>query len=286
VVVEGVEYRNVARNIGVASIGRVIVLVGLAWCGYYAVLFVLQRRLLFPAPRGPVTYALPRDAERVQLHSTGGALPAWLLLPTVRDAAAPVLVFLHGNGERAEDWLTEFGDPRAAGMAVLVVEYPGYGEAPGAPSQTSLTDAALAAYDWLQARPDVDGSRIVVYGRSLGGGVATRLATRRHVAAVVLESSFTSLRALAGRFLAPGFLVRDPFDSRRELRAYHGALLVLHGERDDIAPFAHGRALAAAVPGAEFVALPCGHNDCARPWPQVLAFLRAHGVVRPLQPDS
>ncbi len=277
---ERVNYPRVARNAGGATIGRIIVLLGLAWCGYYALLFLVQRRLLYPAPRGPVSYALPRDAEPVRLPGAAGALPAWLLPPTRHDTAAPAIVFFHGNGERAEDWLGEFGALREVGVAVLVVEYPGYGEAPGAPSQASLTAAALAAYDWVQARSDIDPSRIVAYGRSLGGGVATRLATRRHVAAVILESTFTSLRAFAKRFLAPGFLVRDPFDSLRELRAYHGPLLVLHGERDEIAPFAHGRALAAAVPGAQFVVMPCGHNDCAPPWPEVLAFLRSHGVVR------
>jgi hypothetical protein len=133
-------------------------------------------------------------------------------------------------------------------------------------------------------RPDVDPARIVSYGRSLGGGVAARLATRRQVAALVLESSFTSLRSFARGFFAPGFLVRDPFDNLTELSRYRGPLLVLHGERDEVAPFAHGRALAAAVPGAVFVPMRCGHNDCERPWPDVLRFLARHEIVNGMPP--
>jgi fermentation-respiration switch protein FrsA (DUF1100 family) len=72
-------------------------------------------------------------------------------------------------------------------------------------------------------------------------------------------------------------MVRDPLDNLAALRNYRGPLLVLHGRSDDLVPFEHGRALAAAVPGAELHALPCGHNDCPRPWEIIEAFLKAHG---------
>jgi hypothetical protein len=205
---------------------------------------------------------------------------AWYAPPlgggSARHAA---IVFTHGNGERAEDWTRQVEGLRRAGIGILIPEYPGYGQSAGTPTETSLTDAALAAYDWLASQPDVDPARIVSYGRSLGGGVATRLATRRQVAALVLESSFTSVRVFARGFFAPGFLVRDPFDNLAELSRYRGPLLVLHGERDEIAPFAHGQALAAAVSGAEFLSMDCGHNDCERPWQDVLRFLARHHIA-------
>ena len=273
-------HRRLSFSTLVRSAGRVFCLVGLALVGYYTLLFFVQRHLLYPAPHGPPAAAGPPDAEPLELRSAPGLMRAWYLPPTSHPGAhSAVIVFLHGNAERGEDWLTSFGEPRAAGVGALVVEYPGYGDTRGAPSQTSLTDAALSGYDWLTARTGIDTSRIVVYGRSLGGGVATRLATRRHAAALILESSFTSLRAFAGRFLAPAFLVRDPYDNLAELQHYHGSLLVLHGERDEVAPLAHGRALAAAVPGAQFVSMPCGHDDCPRPWAQVVAFLRNLGLA-------
>jgi fermentation-respiration switch protein FrsA (DUF1100 family) len=137
----------------------------------------------------------------------------------------------------------------------------------------------LAAYDWARLDPRVDAARIVGYGRSLGGGAVAQLAAVRPLSALILESSFTDVRALATRLLAPGFLVRDPFDTVSALSGYRGPLLVLHGERDGVVPFAHGQKLAAAVPGAEFQPLPCGHNDCTNTWPRIEAFLRRSGVA-------
>lgn len=259
---------------------RTILVGALALAGYYALLFLGQRRLLYPAPRGPAMAAVPPDARRVRLAAADGPVDAWYLPPAGATAGLrAAVIFAHGNAERAEDWTDQFHDLRRAGLGILLPEYPGYGLSAGAPSQSSITAAMLAAYDWLAAQPGVDTGRIIAYGRSLGGGAVARLATRRPVAALVLESSFTSLRAFAGRFLAPGFLVRDPFDTLAELGAFRGPLLVVHGRRDDVAPFAHGRTLAAAVPGAVFVALDCGHNDCPRPWREVLGFLAGHRLL-------
>ena len=192
------------------------------------------------------------------------------------------MIFTHGNGELAEYWIDEFDEPRSWGWSVLLVEYPGYGQSAGKPSEQSIRAAVLAAYDWAVADVRVDRGRIVPYGRSLGGGAATILASERPVAALVLESAFTSVRPLAARFLLPGPLVRDPFDNLRALRNYRGPLLVLHGLADDIIPVSHGRALAASVPGAELLELPCGHNDCPRPWLHLERFFLTHGLqVRP-----
>jgi uncharacterized protein len=257
-----------------------IAIAALALVAYYGALFMGQRRLLYPRPRGPAL-AQPVDGfTHVQIAGADGPVHVWhAQSESVNTSGRPAIVFAHGNGERAEDWLDQFGDLRAAGLDVLIIEYPGYGIAEGAPTQPSITNAILAGYDWLRDREGVGAERIVAYGRSLGGGAAAQLAARRPVAALILESSFTSVRAFAGRFLAPGFLVRDPFDTMVVLAEYRGPLLVLHGTRDAIAPPAHGQALAGAVPGATYVPLPCGHNDCSRPWPDVLAFLYRHAIL-------
>ena len=265
---------------------RVLLVLLVVLLGYYAVLFATQRGLLYPAPKGAFKGVIPADAKAVSLDDASGQpVLAWHL-PSDADSPNAVVVFCHGNAERAEEWLSEFRQLRAAGLDVVVLEYPGYGVASGAPTEESLTAAALAVFDWIRSTPRVADARVVVYGRSLGGGVATRLATRRTVAAIILESTFTDLRSLASRFFAPGFLVRDPYDNMDELRRYQGPLLVLHGERDDIAPFAGGESLARAVAGAEFVAMSCGHNDCGRPWPSILTFLRSRELLRPTSPTE
>jgi uncharacterized protein len=257
-----------------SGIVRILIAVAVAVALYYALLYASQRRVLFPRPRGPMAGPVVAGVEHVRLDGPDGPVHAWYAAPAAASPTPrPVIVFAHGNGERAEFWTPAFGPLQDAGYGVLVVEYPGYGIAEGSPTQDSITAAVVAGYDWLRSRGGMDGTRIVGYGRSLGGGAVAQLAARRPVAALILESSFTSVRAFAGQFLAPGFLVRDPFDTMAVLGSYRGPLLVLHGSRDTIAPLAHGRTLAAAVPGATFVELPCGHNDCERPWTEILRFL-------------
>ena len=159
---------------------------------------------------------------------------------------------------------------------MLLVEYPGYAGTAGAPSEESIVSAGIAAYDWATRDPRVDSKRIVVYGRSLGSGLAVQVAAARPVAGLVIESGFTSVRPLAARFLVPGFLVRDPFDNLAALAGYRGPMLVLHGKTDEVIPFSHGETLARAVTGATVLAMECGHNDCPRPWAALFDWLAVH----------
>jgi pimeloyl-ACP methyl ester carboxylesterase len=207
---------------------------------------------------------------------------AWYLPPLVSSGApAPLLLFTHGNGELIDYWPDDFEEPRRWGTAVLLVEYPGYGRSGGAASQASVTATALAAFDWARQQPSVDPTRIIAYGRSVGGGAAAALAEERPVAAMILESSFTSIRAFALRYGAPRLLVRDKFDNVEAVRRFQRPLLILHGEYDQTIPVAHGRALHAAQPASEFHLMPCGHNDCPRPWPTIKRFLGEHQLLPP-----
>ena len=251
---------------------------GLVVLAYFGLLFVFQRSLLYPAPR-IIGDQAPTTAEPIRLPLAGGPAVALYLAPLGGSGPAPLLLFTHGNAELADDWLDAFDEPRRWGWAVLLLEYPGYGRSAGKPSEASITAAILAAYDWARGDPRIDATRIVPYGRSLGGGPATQLAAERPVAALILESPFTSVRAFARHYLAPGFLVRDPFDNLNALRNYRGPLLVIHGSHDEIIPVAQGRAVAAGVAGAEFHEIPCGHNDCPRSWPLVRGFLVANGLM-------
>lgn len=222
--------------------------VALAAIGTIAVMYFGQRAIMYPAP------------------------PA---------RPAPLMIFAHGNGELADYWIDEFDVPRSWGWNVLLLEYPGYGRSQGSPSEASIRAAALAAFDWARSDPRVDAAAIVAYGRSLGGGAAAQIAAARPLAGLILESSFTSVRPLAARMLMPGPLVRDPFDNLRALKDYRGPMLVVHGMNDDIIPVSHGRALAAAVPGAELHEVRCGHNDCPRAWGRIGAFFASNRLLAP-----
>jgi uncharacterized protein len=245
---------------------------------YLGLLFVMQRSMLFPAPADVPRIPPPGSAE-VRVRHDGGEAYALYLAPMEPAGRAPLLMFMHGNGELADYWVEEFATARRWGFGVLLVEYPGYGRAPGSPSERSITGASLALYDWAANDARVDPKRIVAYGRSLGGGAAVRVAVNRPVAALILESTFTSVADFAARFMAPALIIRDAFDSRTSLASYRGPLLVMHGRRDTIVPLAHGRELAGLVPGATFVELECGHNDCDRNWRLLSEFLAGAGVL-------
>ena len=250
--------------------------------GYLGLAFALQRSVLFPRPPRPDhSPAEGRNDVDVARLGPGRQVEAWYLPPTGESdrRPSPAIVFTHGNGELIDYWLDEFDLLRASGLGVFLVEYPGYGRSGGSPSEASIARTMGDAYDYLVARTDVDPERIIAYGRSVGGGAAGALIRQRTVAALVLESSFTSVRQMARRHGLFGPLVRDPFDTLDAVGDFEGPVLVIHGRDDRLIPARHGQALAERARDGELVWLDCGHNDCPRPWKEVLSFLRRHGIV-------
>jgi pimeloyl-ACP methyl ester carboxylesterase len=246
---------------------------------YWTLLFFVQRTLIYPRPALSGELTRPADVEQVWLDLPAGRTEAWLL-PALGTGSgpAPVLLFAHGNAELIDHWPGEFDEPRAWGMAVLLVEYPGYGRSAGMPTQITIAASMAAAYDWIATHPSLDAGRIIAYGRSLGGGAVGTLVPERRPVALILESVFTDTRRFARSVGAPGLLVRDQFDNRAALLTYHGPVLLLHGEHDEVVPIEHGEALA-AVAGVELHRMPCGHNDCARPWGEIREFLAENALL-------
>lgn len=172
---------------------------------------------------------------------------------------------------------------RTGGVSVLLVEYPGYGRSEGRPSRNAIAEVFETAYDHVVERRPRDVP-VVAIGRSLGGGAVADLALRRPVDALVLMSTLSSATEVAWRsFLVPPWLVRDRFDVTSAVAAYEGPVLLMHGTRDEVLPFANATRIAAARPGLEVVPMACGHNDCLSVWPEtveeVLRFLRAEGLL-------
>jgi hypothetical protein len=237
--------------------------------------------LLFPVPpTPPQPPALDGSTEHAWFETPGGRVEAFLLLPeVVADSPAPSVVYAHGNGELVDSWLREFSPLRSEGVAVLLVEYPGYGRSSGTPSESSIQGALVAGFDWAQAKPGIDPNRIVGYGRSLGGGAICALGRTRSLAALVLESTFTSIQDMAAeRFGVPRLFVKDGFENLAFIASYKSPVLLLHGEDDQLIPVAQARRLAAAAPSAQLALSKCGHG-CSGQWPIVMAFLKKHGLL-------
>ena len=261
----------------------------LLYLAYCCLLFLFQRQILYPRHHIAAPSARAKDIpglERIWLDTNSGKVEAWFF-PAVSDhgrQSAPAVIFAHGNAELIDFWPQELRRFTHLGIGLLLVEYPGYGRSEGTPSQTSISEAFVAAYDALVARNDVDASRIVLLGRSLGGGAACALAAKRPSAALILLSTFTSARACAWHLLVPGFLVLDPFDNLAVVRSYPGPVLVIHGQNDNLIPHRHGVALYRAAEHGKMRTYDCQHNDCPPSWDafwqDVESFLLHAGIIQ------
>ena len=234
-----------------------------------ALLWAFQERITFPAPRS----ALPDPVESIgygeQVELTmhdGTKLRGWFLPPLRRPSPpSAALLWFYGNGETIGAIWPIIRDFRPPNAALLVVDYPGYGASGGRAGERAVYEAADLAYQELLTHPAVDRRRIYVYGRSLGSAVATHAAVTHDVAGLILESPFTSARAMASRHyrIVPGFLVRLGLDNMTNVRRIRCPILIFHGTADKLVPIEMGRALAAAAAGpVEFVTIEgAGHND-------------------------
>ena len=268
------------RGVRVALVVIVLFAVAARWA-----VTALQKYLTFPGAHPSVQQPAALAAAGGEPHwfdIEGARVEAWYL-PANGGTPAPLLVHAHGNGELIDIQTQSVAALRAAGIAVLLVEYPGYGRSTGKPSEESVTAGFVAAYDWAIRDSRVDPRRIIGYGRSLGGGAMAQLAARRPLAALILESTFTSIAQMVRDAGIPDWLVVNRFDTRAVLASYPGPVLILHGMKDGTFPVAHAHALYASTPRATLHLQECGHNDCPLQWELVLSFLAQNGVfTRPV----
>ncbi len=256
----------------------------LVYCG---LLFLIQRQMLFPRYLVE-TPSKDEDipfVEKIWIETDAGKIEAWFLPPDPVNEAepAPAVFFAHGNGELIDFWPHELKKFNRLGIGVFLVEYPGYGRSEGTPSQKNITAAFNRAYDVLIERQDVDPAKIILFGRSVGGGAVCELAAQRPSAALILMSAFISVRSFAKRYLAPAVLIRDPFDNLAVVRTYKKPTLVIHGKFDEVIPYSHGMTLYKASSNATMITYKSGHNDCPPSWEvfwgDVESFLRNSGII-------
>ena len=190
-------------------------------------------------------------------------LTSWWRAPA--NDTAPILLYCHGNGGSLAYYVYELNDAASWGAGVLAVGYPGYGANPGAPSEETLTAAAKANYNWL-IQSGVTPDRIVLYGHSLGSGVAADLAANVDAAGLILSSPFTSMVAMAQRLvpiLPASLLLRDRYDTVGKIDDVRMPITIIHGVKDALIPFTMGKRVHARAAGCKtLVTLEnAGHNN-------------------------
>jgi fermentation-respiration switch protein FrsA (DUF1100 family) len=240
----------------------------LAVCCY---MYFNQSRLMF-LPHRDLEFT-PTDAglryEDVELKTEDGvALHAWFVpAPPERAQRAPeplVMLFCHGNAGNISHRLETLRLFHELGLASLLFDYRGYGKSQGTASEEGTAADARAAWEHLVRERGVGPERIVLFGRSLGGAVAARLAVERSPAALIVESSFTSAPDIGARsypFLPVRLLCRLRFSTLDGVAGARCPVLVAHSREDEIVPYDMGRKLfAAAKAPKSFLELVGDHN--------------------------
>jgi uncharacterized protein len=230
---------------------RALKLLAVCYLGVLLVLSLLENSLVYH----PITAAgewWDQPDSRVQdvalQTPDGGRIHAWWW---PKEGAEGAVLYCHGNAGNLSHRAQAIADWRKQlNHSVLIFDYPGFGRSEGSPDEAGCYAAANAAYQWLTQTARIPSQRVLIYGSSLGGGVAVELASHVPHRALVLLSTFTSLPDVAQEifpWLPARWVVRNRFDNLGKIQQCNGPIFIAHGDRDDLIPFAQGQKLAAAA---------------------------------------
>jgi fermentation-respiration switch protein FrsA (DUF1100 family) len=235
---------------------------------FAALMFFFQGRLVhvpnFPSRELTATpIQIGLDYQSVFFTTEDGiTLHGWFL-----PAQQPrkTLLFFHGNAGNISHRLTSLAIFNSLDLNVLIFDYRGYGRSAGKPSEEGLYRDAQAALDYLQTKRGISLSETIFFGRSLGGAVATWLASRHPPQGVIIESSFTSIPDLGAElypFLPVRLLARLRYATYNYIKSICSPLLIIHSVNDEVVPFTHGQALfQAAKTPKRFLQIEGDHNS-------------------------
>lgn len=232
-----------------------------------AILYLAQNKMVFLANMpGRTLDATPEDIgfayEDVSItNSKNVRLHGWFI--PAEQARATVL-FFHGNAGNISHRLDSIAIFRELNLDVLIIDYSGYGQSEGRPSEHGTYHDAQAAWDYLVNDRQIASGNIVIFGRSLGGAVASWLAAQTTPAAVILESAFTSAPDMAYRlypFLPVRLLTRLKYPVKENVKRLSSPLLLIHSKQDEIIPYDMGESIFAAAPEPkQMLTLTGDHN--------------------------
>lgn len=228
--------------------------------------YVEEQFIFFPSAeisRTPRNYGLAFEDVYVKTED-GVTLNGWFV---PHPGASTTLLWFHGNGgnigHRSEHLKLLHDNLKSH---IFIFDYRGYGRSDGRPSEEGTYKDGIAALAHLRSRKEVQSKQIVFFGQSLGAAVATEIAVRESCLALILEAPFTSIRDMARialPFLPIGLFLRTKYDNLDKIKKVQAPILVLHGDRDEIVPFAQGQQIFAAAPQPKrFYAIRgSAHND-------------------------
>ena len=195
-----------------------------------------------------------RTSDSVDIHG-------WF----VPGESSRVLLFFHGNAGNISHRLESIRQFHSLGLSVFIIDYRGFGQSGGRPSEAGMNRDAIAAWEYLTGERDIDPRNIIIFGRSLGGAVAAKLASRTEPLALIVESAFTSVPDIASEiypWLPARWLSRMRHATRDYVANVRSPVLVIHSRDDEIIPYHHGeRVFESAAEPRTLLPLRGSHND-------------------------
>ncbi len=247
--------------------------------------YFLQRQFIYYPKRGstsPKQWNLPQ-VKLIQLRTSDGLrLNAWY--HPNRNKSMPTIVYFHGNYGYFAQRANRIEPYIKAGYGLLLLSYRGYGGSEGSPTEQGLYRDGRAAIDFLKSK-NIKPECMVLYGVSIGTGVAVQMAIEYPVGALILQSSFTSLVDLGNKhyFILPmSVIIKDRFNSLSKIDKVFEPKLFIHGKKDSVIPFSLGRQLfdKARSPKRLLVYPLSGHNDLPGLSTDVIHFLQQYRVCQ------
>jgi hypothetical protein len=232
-----------------------------------AIMVFEEKFIYFPEkfPKGAYEQArsIPNLRDCWITSEDGVKLHGWF---APAESAKATLVISHGNGGNISYRYLLMRSLQRRKFNVLMYDYRGYGRSEGTPDEEGIYKDGRACFDYALTLPEVDPKKVILWGTSLGGAVATEVATRRPAAGLILESTFTSGKDVARilyPFLPVAPFMHSKFNTIEKIKALHTPLLIMHGDLDEILPFELGRQLFAAAnnPKDFYEITGARHND-------------------------
>jgi uncharacterized protein len=242
---------------------RLAILALIVWALAITIIWSQQEKLLFhPEPLNPkFKFELPYTSE-VYIDVPDAKLHA-LYLHQPTEQSKGIVLFLHGNAGNLETWFTHTDFWLSTGYDVLMLDYRGFGKSTGKiESEAQLNDDVLRA--WNYVAHNYKDKKKVFFGRSLGTGLATKLATQTPADLVVLVAPYTSMIAMAREYYpwVPSFILRYPLPTDQLLPQLNTKILLLHGTSDKLIASEHSKHLVTLNPNARLVEIKgAGHSD-------------------------
>jgi uncharacterized protein len=229
-------------------------------------LYFFQTRLMFYPGKLAKDYKFRTVPlrEEVFIKTEDGETINGLFFPG--EDKSRIILYFHGNAGDLSGWQFVAEDLLPSGVSVFIIDYRGYGKSTGSISEKGLYADADAAYQFLIEKKKFKPDSIVVYGRSIGSGVAVEIASRKKCGGLILESSYSSLATLANEkvpFFFPSFYLRAKFNNLDKIMQVSAPIAFLHGSHDTLIPPAHSQLLYEKFRGKKiFVLVEDGqHND-------------------------